>query len=204
MIRDLLRSWTAVSHIYICPPSIYNLQFIFFSGKLLLTPFRIQNIPPPMCSYTLSLPFSESSSAVKIKLLYTPVHSSFSSSHDILAVLWESGYVELWEMHTRLGPGRGPIMKPSLMWSEEICSVSSNRQVALMTTDGPIPENSTARVIILGSDSHGNDHAIVIDIEQGSSTRTHHVELPSRNGRLISLDKTIVWQAPGGQIYEGN
>lgn len=84
------------------------------SDRLLITPFRTQNTPPPMSSYTISLPS-------------TPVHVSVSDEEDALAVLLRDGRVQLWDLHTRLpGPkgsklrGGGKVAEPVLRWEKRL------------------------------------------------------------------------------------
>ncbi|RSH95270.1 hypothetical protein EHS25_000356 [Saitozyma podzolica] len=82
--------------------------------RLLITPFRTQNTPPPMSSCTISLPS-------------TPVHVSVSNDEDALAVLLRDGRVQLWDLHTRLpGPkgsklrGGGKVAEPVLRWEKRL------------------------------------------------------------------------------------
>ncbi|WVO22664.1 uncharacterized protein IAS62_003995 [Cryptococcus decagattii] len=62
--------------------------------RLLLTPFRTQNTPPPMASYHLTLPS-------------TPVHACLSSSDDTAAALFANGHVMVWKLNTRLPGPKG-------------------------------------------------------------------------------------------------
>lgn len=62
--------------------------------RLLLTPFRTQNTPPPMSSYHLTLPS-------------TPVHACLSSSDDTAAALFANGHVMVWKLNTRLPGPKG-------------------------------------------------------------------------------------------------
>ena len=73
--------------------------------RLLITPFRTQNTPPPMSSYHLTLPS-------------TPVHACLSSWQDTAAAVFTNGQVMVWKLDTRLpeprpeaGPGSGSKLK---------------------------------------------------------------------------------------------
>lgn len=57
--------------------------------KLLVTPFRTQNVPPPMSSYQIALPEQA-------------VHVAMSPTEDALGVLFASGRVQVWDLGTRL------------------------------------------------------------------------------------------------------
>lgn len=63
------------------------------ADKLLVTPFRSQNVPPPMSAYTISLPA-------------VPVHVSVSSDEDALAVVFGDGRIQVWDLNTRI-PDKG-------------------------------------------------------------------------------------------------
>ncbi|KIR40475.1 elongator complex protein 1 [Cryptococcus deuterogattii Ram5] len=74
--------------------------------RLLLTPFRTQNTPPPMSSYHLTLPS-------------TPVHACLSNWDDTAAAVFANGHVIVWKLNTRLpGPkgsklrGGGQVAEP--------------------------------------------------------------------------------------------
>ncbi|KAK4687641.1 elongator complex protein 1, partial [Tremellales sp. Uapishka_1] len=94
--------------------------------KLLITPFRTQNTPPPMSSYSLALPT-------------TPTHVCFSSSSDRLSILFPNGLVQLWELNTRLPDpksgsrlrGGGKVAEPVLLWEGRIESQAIPKQIAL-------------------------------------------------------------------------
>lgn len=83
--------------------------------RLLITPFRTQNTPPPMASYVIDLPS-------------TPVNASFSSSQDSLAVVFSDGKVQVWDLNTRLPDpksgsrlrGGGKVAEPKLSWEADL------------------------------------------------------------------------------------
>ncbi|KAK0495026.1 pol II transcription elongation factor [Armillaria luteobubalina] len=146
-------------------------------SDILLTPFRTQNVPPPMSSYQLAL-LPEPSEVSRI-----PVHVCFSHSSDLLAVLWETGYVEVWDLSTRLTPGRRKVMDPKKVISRTTPSAypGSYRQV-ILRSDGSL--------LLLGSDN-GDE----------LDRRVRSMVMPSRNGRLVPVDQGIIWQSSSGQLY---
>ncbi|OCF72658.1 elongator complex protein 1 [Kwoniella mangroviensis CBS 8886] len=83
--------------------------------KLLITPFRTQNTPPPMSSYHLDLPS-------------VPIHVSLSDTTDSLAVLFSDGLVQVWDLNTRLPDpksgsrlrGGGKVAEPKLRYSTNL------------------------------------------------------------------------------------
>ena len=133
----------------------------------------------------------------------TPIYASFSSIDDVLAVLWETGHVELWNLHTRIEPSRGKVMAPALMWNGSIESVPLGRQIVVTTGSTSAPEGLLARLTILGCDRKGNDIVTVVELGKDSSTQSHNTKLSHRNGRLVASDETAIWQGPDGQMFEG-
>ncbi|KIY33719.1 elongator complex protein 1, partial [Cryptococcus gattii E566] len=82
--------------------------------RLLLTPFRTQNTPPPMSSYHLTLPS-------------TPVHACLSNWDDTAAAMLPNGHVMVWKLNTRLpGPkgsklrGGGKVAEPVMDFERKV------------------------------------------------------------------------------------
>jgi elongator complex protein 1 len=128
------------------------------------------------------------------------MNASFSPAKDNLAVLWESGYVEFYDLHTRVEPGRRKVMAPTLTWNGNIGTISSCRQVVVT---GDAFEESLARISVLGSDHGGVDVVTIVELEKESSVKIREIKMPHCNGRLVASDGTVLWQAPDGQIFEG-
>ncbi|PBK88520.1 pol II transcription elongation factor [Armillaria gallica] len=157
--------------------------------NILLTPFRTQNVPPPMSSYQLSV-LPDPSQVSRI-----PINVCFAHSSDMLAVLWETGYIEAWDLSTRLTPGRGKVMDPKKVTSRSSSSVNpgSYRQV-ILRNDGVL--------LLLGSDN-GDGLDIITTIEnEEEAGRSMVMVMPSRNGRLLPVDQGIIWQASGGELFD--
>ncbi|KAF8504860.1 IkappaB kinase complex IKAP component [Russula emetica] len=128
-------------------------------SSILLTTFRVQNVPPPMSSFRLMLWYSPS---VPLRTPRTPCYVIFTPTEDMLAALWETGYVELWDLHTRLEIRHGPVMTPELIRS------------------GPL----FPRIATLGFESNGRDVLQVLDVEQETISALEVPSLESLGWRL--------------------
>lgn len=154
-------------------------------SSILLTPFRMQNVPPPMSSHRLTLCPSPSAPQ---RTLSTPSHLSFSSSEDILAVLWETGYVELWNLCTRLESGRGPVMTPELVWSGTLDGARF-REICAWTN---VPGGATARIAALGTGNGGTDVLRILDIRHERTDAPEAPPLGSLGWRLAITEGPVV------------
>ncbi|KAG0700203.1 pol II transcription elongation factor [Suillus ampliporus] len=178
---------------------------------ILLTPFRTQNVPPPMSSHQLLVNTPADASSGHMFLSQVPAHMSLSHSYDLLSAVWQQGHVMMWALQTRTTLGREAVMNPILIWSaslpREFCQC---RQVLVSSKDDG-DERRTISVAILGSDVSGNDLISIHDFEHVtlplasiSSTRITKVSLQQKNGRLIphELPEHLAWQAPDGCIFQ--
>jgi elongator complex protein 1 len=68
------------------PPEDSGLVAVVDGSDLLLTPFRYQNVPPPMSSFRLSASQVED----------VPLHVAFASNADILVATYPEGRLEAW------------------------------------------------------------------------------------------------------------
>jgi elongator complex protein 1 len=164
--------------------------------NVLLTPFRTQNIPPPMSSCKLRLSPSDGS------YISTPVYATFAQHRDCLAVLYENGVYRIWELHTRLGPGSGLVMKPEVVQEGVISVVNtvprSWRQIVFLVPKKSDLEAPRELVLAaLGSEQNGKD-LVCVNGEDG----LHRVE---PNGRLVADSPmgSVLWQSPSGEICDG-
>lgn len=129
-----------------------------------------------------------------------PIHASFASHTDLFAVLWEPGILEVFDLKTRLGPGRSKVVDPVQVWSGTIDTVSrSYRQVVFDQSTG----GDKLRLTVLGAESSAdaNDVVFVVEVD-GPEKTTTEVPLPARNGRLIPA-KGSFWEGPDGKVYKG-
>ncbi|KAJ3881879.1 IkappaB kinase complex IKAP component [Lentinula edodes] len=174
-------------------------------SDVFLTPFRTQNVPPPMSSMQLALlaepldKFQFPRSAARV-----PVHTCFSSSSDILGVLWEHGYVEVYHLQTRLGPGRGKVMQPTKIGT---CSLNETntrcRQIVILASTS-YADSLSFTMLILGSLSD-SDVVVITQFNGERIAETGAVAMTSRNGRLVcSASDACVWEAEDGELFRLN
>jgi elongator complex protein 1 len=163
-------------------------------SSVLLTPFRMQNVPPPMSSHQLTL---RPSPSAPHRTLSTPSHLAFSSSEDILAVLWETGYVELWNLRTRLEFGRGPVMAPELVWNGTLDGVRF-REICAWTN---VPGGATARIAALGAENDGTEVLRILDIRHEGTEAVVAPPLESLGWRLAITEGAVVVHR-NGKVYE--
>lgn len=150
----------------------------------LLTPFRSQNVPPPMSSFQLVLPSTRA-----------PLHASFSSTNDTVAFLWESGLVHVWDLQTRLGSGPGKIINPTKV-GEGSVSVGLVRRVSISAVvDGKVT------LAILGS--RENDVLTYAEAGGGKFDVKNEVDL-SGGGGTIPDAAVDIWQNSVGQVFLGS
>ncbi|KIY69796.1 IkappaB kinase complex, IKAP component [Cylindrobasidium torrendii FP15055 ss-10] len=160
--------------------------------SLLLTPFRTQNVPPPMSSHQLSV----SQPDLPTNRSKIPIHTAFAPNKDVLVVLWEHGLVETWQLDTRLGPGRGKIMNPTRVSHWDLLPLPhiSYRQVVVL---------KDSAMAFLGSSKAGSDVLLVVPFGKTSECSGGHlkIDLPERNGHLIASQEVVIWQSRSGGLF---
>jgi hypothetical protein len=170
------------------------------AAQILLTPFRSQNVPPPMSSFQLSVSPASSSTSPS-STAQVPVYATFCPEDDTLGILWEQGYVELWDLRTRLLPGPGKIMDPSKLWAGNVEQGHDIRWRQL----GVKLNDSTERaytVTILGTRPlDSKDTLATVNIQGGTSTASSSIQLPYRNCRLLTGSVADTYQGPDGEIF---
>ncbi|GJE98183.1 IkappaB kinase complex IKAP component [Phanerochaete sordida] len=178
------------------PPNDSGSVAVLDGSQILLTPFRTQNVPPPMSSF--QLPLAAPPADAPSLQSRVPVHVSFSPSKDILAQLWETGYVELTDLRTRLGPGRGKVMDPLPVWKGLIGDEThAYRQVSVLKT-----ADESVKVVALGSGAgiDAKDVVVIASVGGGAISECVQVDMSHRNGRLVPSEDQILWQSPEGEI----
>ncbi|KAG2158594.1 pol II transcription elongation factor [Suillus bovinus] len=179
--------------------------------KILLTPFRTQNIPPPMSSHEVIMNTPTDASSGSLFLSQVPPHISLSQSHDLLGAVWQEGHVMIWALHTRITPGGGAAMNPNLIWSANLPREFYHCRQILLSCENGGDERVTISAAILGSDVSGNDRIVIYDFEHVvlpfkpiSATRSRTISLQQKNGRLIphEVPGQLTWQAPDGAIFQ--
>ena len=148
-----------------------------------------------MFSYKLTLRHSPS---VPLRTPPTPCYVTFSPTEDTLAALWETGYVELWDLHTRLEIMRGPVMTPELIRSGPLLCGAVFREIAVSTNASG---TGIARIAALGFESNGRDVLQVLDIEQENTSALEVPSLESLGWRL-ALTRGPVCLHRIGKVFE--
>ncbi|KLT46470.1 IkappaB kinase complex, IKAP component [Cutaneotrichosporon oleaginosum] len=156
--------------------------------RLLITPFRTQNTPPPMSSYTLSLPTQV-------------VHVSMSPSEDALAVLMTSGVVQVWDLATSLpeaGASRlragGKVSAPKLRWERSLAPDGefAPKQVAL-GGDGTVAAlfwgNGPDGAVLRTADANEAGMSVLHDTDWVLWDREAGFVVVDRDGILRSVDE---------------
>ena len=154
-----------------------------------------------MASHTLSLQLPPELQPSQQKRTPVPVHAAFAFTQDLLAILWEHGVIQVYDLQTRLGPGRGKVMDPVLVCSRSLSSagsVRSFRQAAFTTLGDEL------RLAVLATELAGdaNDIVSVADVGPSQDAQVTEIGLPKHSSRLV-LSRTVVWEAPDGRLYEG-
>ena len=172
----------------------------FYLAKLLLTPFRSQNIPPPMSSHQLALS-PELPRSLSVPKISVPVHITFSAENDDLAILWESGYFEIWTLNIRLVPGSAKIFDPTKILGGFAQTESGIRwrQILLRSKDA---SGKLFTVTVLGTGPEDQSDTItVLTVEEGVTTGTIDFPLPYRNCRLVTGSAIDLCQSPDGELF---
>ncbi|KAG9120672.1 hypothetical protein FRC07_003758, partial [Ceratobasidium sp. 392] len=153
--------------------------------SILVTPFKLQNVPPPMSSFKINLSTIENAPRRP-----PPVHLALSPNSHLLGLLFPDQEIQVWNLNLRIGP-KGKIAEPKLILSgpNSITKVVRPRQLALSDTS----------ITVLGSDK-GNDKEDSIQIiplnwffEPSDVTKSAPL-----SGRLVGPSH---FQDPQGQIY---
>jgi elongator complex protein 1 len=165
-------------------------------ASILLTPLRTQNVPPPLSSHQLSLD-PDLSAVTSACVSRIPVHASFSSEDDHLALLWECGYIEYWNLRTRLGPGPGKVMEPVKVWSGVIDGHNRSWRQLLVRS---LEEHSV--IFVLGASPEA-DILAAIKVDKDEAENVQQRELSAlQNSRLISVYPVIAVQDSKGKVHE--
>ncbi|KAG8817137.1 hypothetical protein FRC17_000043 [Serendipita sp. 399] len=175
------------------PPNDLGMVAVIDRGDALLTPFRVQNVPPPSASHKLALSSRSS----------PPIHIALSPSGELLAALSyhpdpnsEHRYsLSVWNLHPRKGPGRGKIMVPELIVAD---SVDLHIPTQILLCEGA--QNSSWLVRVLHTARDGKGEIVIYGTEEGKMKHTTTAICES-NGRVVPsvLDSApLLWQSRQG------
>ncbi|TDL16914.1 IkappaB kinase complex, IKAP component [Rickenella mellea] len=181
------------------PPNDTGLIAVVDGSDLLLTPFRTQNVPPPMYSCKISLAHVSNSQTSLIDGR-APVHVALSPSDDALCVLRHSGRLEIWDV-------QGPMdsRKPNAFSPVKICEGSVNFDQWQYTAEQlglwPLDTSKTSYRIACLFSSTITDTVIISDFIDGVESEMRRVDMASNCGRLVASDREVFWQSDRGQIF---
>ena len=150
-----------------------------------------------MSSYQLAL------SPELPRSLSVPVHVTFSPENDDLAILWESGYFEIWTLKMRLVPGSAKILDPTKILGSFAQSEKESgirwRQILLRSNDA---SGKSFTLTVLGTGpGDQSDTIIVSTVKEGTTAGTIDFPLPYRNCRLVTSSVADMCQSPDGQLF---
>ncbi|KAI6007771.1 pol II transcription elongation factor [Pisolithus orientalis] len=178
---------------------------------ILLTPFRTQNVPPPMSSHQLPVRIQHTAGDTSPSFLRsTPSHVSLSSINDILGAVWGDGRVIVWSLHTRIGPGTGKVMNPILLWTKDLGHEDvlwRQVQVSVLAADA---KERILQVAILGSTEQSPDLVNVHEVRLSPTEEQARIgetcwtaKLSGKDGRLMPDLESLssFWQSREGEIF---
>lgn len=164
--------------------------------RLLLTPFRTQNTPPPMSSYHLTLPS-------------TPVHACLSSWDDTAAAVFANGHVSVWKLNTRLpGPkgsklrGGGKVAEPVMDLERKVgdgervfrnLALGPGGKVAVLSLAvGRSTTEQCGRVNVFGKGEQDEEMEVESGVERILWTDQGSILVLNGQGRMYSCKSSIL------------
>lgn len=172
-------------------PMVASSVLTFITAEVLLTPFRFQNVPPPMSSFQLSLAHEYSAR--------TPIHVAFSSNKHVLGALRHEGHMELWNVQPRLEMRSDKPFDLISIWhgsNDQLGKASIPRQLCVWSL---CSSDNDYRLACLASDET-NDVIYSVDVN-ASADFWSRLSMPGQGGRLLHSLSDIFWQASDGQIH---
>ncbi|KAG8958698.1 hypothetical protein FRC03_008908 [Tulasnella sp. 419] len=177
------------------PPNDTATVAVVDGSSILMTPFRTQNVPPPMSSYKITRPAPH---------LSPPVHISFAPNSDALSILYSSSHIELYKLNSTLVTPANPPANPIRFWEGQVPDTIRARQI-LAWLDAAAPEEEWI-IGVLGLPEDGGKHDIIVvmAVRDGAITDTYEVTLTDRGrGRMISLKGgKLGWVSGNGEIFQ--
>lgn len=133
---------------------------------------------------------------------------------EILVVLWETGEIEMWDLRTRIGSGRGKVMKPRPVWSGTVAKEGERvdwREVSACAREGG--KGKGWKVGVLGYEYGGGERRDVIkvlDVGVGDEIGKEERKLDGVGWRLVGLvegadrdEGVLAVYDKTGKVYEG-
>ena len=156
-----------------------------------------------MSSYQLSLS-PELPRSLLVPIPTAPVHVTFSAENDDLAILWESGYFEIWTLKIRLVPGSAKILDPTKILGGFAQTKKESdirwRQILLRSNDA---SGKSFTVTMLGTGPGDQSDTITISTVEDGGITTGKIDfpLPYRNCRLVTDSVADFCQSPDGELF---
>ncbi|OWZ30446.1 elongator complex protein 1, partial [Cryptococcus neoformans AD2-60a] len=153
--------------------------------RLLITPFRTQNTPPPMSSYHLTLPS-------------TPVHACLSNWQDTAAAVFTNGQVMVWKLDTRLpeprpeaGPGSGSKLKRGGKVAEPVVVLEKKVEGKRVIRNLALGPRGKVAVLSLALAVDGTDQGGRVNVfgGEGEQGEDEEVEVESDVERILWTDQ---------------
>ncbi len=179
----------------------------------LLTPFRMQNVPPPMSSLSLlAPPAGRSMRASSAQAVTVPTHVAWSqlpgSSADqavgIMANVFQNGHVQVWRfdwgtLGDKLKVGGKPVAAPKLIATAQLSSSSTAYQIAVAgwaTSALASGETCKISIAVLGSDQDGAivEHIDLTEVDDAASFKEQvhaTVHVPGYGKRRLASDPFV-------------
>lgn len=166
---------------------------LVWPDQILITPFRSQNVPPPMSSYQLELPSP-------------PVHIAFTPNKDELTALLSNGTRIVWDLHTKVPKkgkrGGGKIAIPTIV---EFSLLKSKRleSTVLGLELRQVARGADGKVMVLARDMDTDRDVVFIDgVEQLSNDEGHTTDAIEAQslGRILAMDNGVVVCDSNGRL----
>jgi len=110
--------------------------------------------------------------------------------------LWESGYYELTDLRTRLGPGKGKVMDPQTQ-----CFNSKSPSSEAWVYKQAAPYYSDTETLSFAFLLSNDDRDRVVLLSGVDESSAIDIDMPGLNGRLLYGDGHLGWQSSSGEIF---
>ncbi len=185
------------------------------SENILITPFSVQNVPPPISSYFIKLGQSNQEASGGLPITNTPTHITLSHCADLLAILYNDGVVEVWNLGTNLTPPHShkgkreeyKVARPTNIWrrplAEDVTGRLSPRQVVLFRRNITITVNEDWGLAILSTLTEGTIIKDVILLYFSDGERFTVALQTCGSGSLIAAPVGVWFEDFEGGFHEG-
>lgn len=177
----------------------------------LITHFRHQNVPPPMCSTSLRLYPQLPPNPRRIR--QAPRSFALAPHKDLLAVLHTDDHTVVWDLSQTTISSKGAVSRspPILVWEgklnqEASQSPSITRQIAIWRRQS-FSENVSVEddwcIAVIGSDVSSNQDRIYLDLGKEGFRKRESILSEESNGRLFVSQRGCFCMNRDGTILRG-